>query len=288
MHTSTIRLLAAATLAALLTIGLAPPGPATAETPPHPDHVFVEALYDRVLGRAPSTAETGYWLQQLSAGMARTTVAVRVSGSREGRIALVMTTYRFAFDRVPLAGEWEYWVGRLAAGRSVEAVWADLAVSPEVHRIAGSFSDSPGGHASYLYLLFLNRLVAAEGEPAIPGVEYWTDRIAADPSTRGVHRTAIAFGRAPDSTRMGVGRAVAAACSFDSGVLSRAQRQAVEAELGGGPPRPDPADRRGRGHDLSHRRPPDAALIRPRRLRIGGSPRPGPSSWRGSRVTLLQ
>lgn len=229
MHTSTIRLVAVAALAALLTIGLAPPGPATAETPPHPDHVFVEALYGRVLGRAPSTAETGYWLQQLSAGTTRTTVAVRVAGSPEGRGALVTTTYRFAFDRVPLAGEREYWVGRLAAGRSVEAIWADMAVSPEVHRIPGSFSDSPGGHASYLYLLFLSRLVVAEGPPAYPGWGYWIDRIAVDPSTRGVHRTAVAFGRAPDSTRMGVGRAVAAACSFDSGVLSRVQRQAVDA-----------------------------------------------------------
>ena len=61
-----------------------PPGPASAETPPSPDQVFVERLYTNVLGRPATTGETGYWLQQLGAGTPRTTVAVRVAGLARG------------------------------------------------------------------------------------------------------------------------------------------------------------------------------------------------------------
>lgn len=215
MSTSTIRLIGAGlALAVGLTLGT--PSPSGAETPPHPDHVFVERLYAKVLGRPVTPAEVRYWMQQLADGTSRTTVAVRVAGSPEGRGALVATIYRRAFDRVPGTGERTYWVGRLAAGRSVEAVWADMAVSPEVHAIGGGlFPDDDAGHAAYLHLLFLGRIVAAEGEPALPSWQYWTDRIAADPSARGVHRTAVVLGRVPDSTRFALGQAMGAACGPD-------------------------------------------------------------------------
>ncbi|HEX7132809.1 MAG TPA: DUF4214 domain-containing protein [Iamia sp.] len=215
MPTSTIRLIGAGLALAIgLTLGVPPAG---AGTPPTADQVFVERLYANVLGRPATSGETGYWLQQLAAGRPRTTVAVRVAGSREGRGVLITRLYdhAFDFDRVPSAAERDYWVGRLAAGRSVEAVWADVTLSPEVHQVGGGayFPDTNVGQALHFYAFYLSRLPVTEPPEAMEGVNYWADRIAADPSSRGVHRTALAFGRSRDATTTGLGRGWVPACA---------------------------------------------------------------------------
>ncbi|HMJ77364.1 MAG TPA: DUF4214 domain-containing protein [Iamia sp.] len=233
MHTSCVRRSLVAGLVLAIGLTLVAPSPASAETPPSPDQVFVERLYANVLGRSATTAEKGYWLQQLGAGMPRTTVAVRVGGSPEGRGVLVTKVYRIAFDfeRVPGAAEKAYWVGRLAAGRSVEAMGTDFTASPEIHRIGGGsyFPDTKWGQSAHLFAFYLSRLVQVEPDPPRPDWVYWADRIAADPSSAGVHRTALAFGRVPDATTVGIGRGLQLGCPGPSVALTPAQRSTLGA-----------------------------------------------------------
>jgi len=231
MHTSCIRRPFVAGLALALGLVLLAPGPASAETPPAPDQVFVERLYAKALGRPASSGETGYWLQQLGAGTPRTTVAVRVAGAPEGRRRLVALVYPRAFDREASAAERDYWAGRLLAGRTPEAMLADITLAPEVDTLIGdAFADDDAsgyGPSAYLFLLYLGRLVHTEDVDPRPEWRYWADRAAADLSKVGLHRLAITFGRLPDPTQRGIRSAVALACGDQT--LTPAQRWTLGA-----------------------------------------------------------
>lgn len=90
---------------------------------------FVTYLYDRVLGRTPSTADLTYWTGQLAVRSSGS-LAADMLASRESRTTRVTALYRDVLGRSPDASGASYWVDRLASTNDVTLA-ASLAASPE-------------------------------------------------------------------------------------------------------------------------------------------------------------
>lgn len=153
-------------------------GPASAESPRHPDDTWLDAAYSSTLDRLPTSAQKRARLAQLAAGTSRRAVADELVRSVEHARVIVDRQYRRVLGRSPSAGDRTYWVGRLQAGEGVRTTTSFLYGSPEVFGRAGGTDED---WVRFLYADVLGR-TASEVD-----VDYWTGRLAA-----GEVRTALA------------------------------------------------------------------------------------------------
>ncbi|MCO8128021.1 DUF4214 domain-containing protein [Acidimicrobiia bacterium EGI L10123] len=99
------------------------------------DGDYVDSLYARLLERAPDPGGRQQWLDQLRAGLSRTSVADAFYGSVESRRQRVDALYDEILGRAPDPAGRSFWVERLPALGDV-ALASHLAASDELHRRA--------------------------------------------------------------------------------------------------------------------------------------------------------
>lgn len=97
------------------------------------DKVWIEAIYQRLLGRAADAAGEAYWLGQLSAGVSRGEAALLIANSTENDTRLIVADYEHFLDRAPDAGDLSFWLRQLANGQTNEDLTAEITASPEFY-----------------------------------------------------------------------------------------------------------------------------------------------------------
>ncbi len=95
------------------------------------DEEWVEALYDKVLRRAPDEAGAAYWLGRLEDGASRATVARGFVFAPDRRQRIVREAYDEVLGRPVDPSGLAYWAGRLDRGLSELDVLRALLASPE-------------------------------------------------------------------------------------------------------------------------------------------------------------
>jgi uncharacterized repeat protein (TIGR01451 family) len=142
------------------------------------DSVFVNHLYNDVLGRAPSQAEVNNWVTMMQVyGVSRTTVANALWTSAEHRADQVRGFYQLFFHRAATPAEVNVWVNAFQAGLDETQVALRLILSPEYATL------NPGDY--FIAALFFDVL----GRKAdLGGFAYWTQALHS-----GVSRATIAM-----------------------------------------------------------------------------------------------
>lgn len=93
---------------------------------------FVDAVYQRVLGRAPDAGGRAYWIKKLQGGEAVYHVAASLVTSNEYLRRTAEGAYQQVLDRAPTATERTFTVA-LLGGQRVEVVLARLAATAEAY-----------------------------------------------------------------------------------------------------------------------------------------------------------
>ena len=121
---------------------------------------FVGALYQDILGRAPTRTETQDWVEQIIAGTSRNTVALCVLNSEERRRRIVRLYYQRFLDRTPTGEGLGFWTEFLASGKSHEDLIAAM-LSSEEHR-SNLGNDNEAFVKSLFQRLYNRKPIAAE------------------------------------------------------------------------------------------------------------------------------
>jgi Domain of unknown function (DUF4214) len=103
---------------------------------------FIAALYQDVLGRAPSAAEQAQWDAAFGAGATHAQVALLVLQSVEARTALIRGWFQSYLGRLPTDVELNFYLGRFAAGDTDEQIQAAILGSEEFLDKIGDYSAS--------------------------------------------------------------------------------------------------------------------------------------------------
>jgi hypothetical protein len=125
-----------------------------------PNQVFVESLYETLLGRTADPGAAG-WVAQLDLGLPRSNVIAAIEGSGEYRTIEVQGLYQRYLHRQADPNGLNNFVNALAAGITLEQVAAFLVGSAEYFQLHGS------NNVSFLdaaYLDTLNRLPDPTGQ----------------------------------------------------------------------------------------------------------------------------
>jgi uncharacterized repeat protein (TIGR02059 family) len=129
---------------------------------------YVNGLYQAVLGRAASAAETAYWSGKLAGGVDRATVALGFVNSAEklsaaldldfnhSDVAVLVRMYHAMFGRAPDEAGLNYWLGHHEQGMSLGAIADSFAQSAEAKAAL-----QQGGDAAYIDLLYQTGLQRA-------------------------------------------------------------------------------------------------------------------------------
>lgn len=133
------------------------------------DRSWVRAVYEDVLGRAPSDVELDATVARLGGGSSRTTVATELTSSSEWASHIVIGFYQDTLDRPPDASGLGYWTDQIRARRrTVAQVAVQFYASAEYFDGIGGGTDT--SWVSDLYAKLLDR----DADPS--GLAYWTDR----------------------------------------------------------------------------------------------------------------
>jgi hypothetical protein len=92
---------------------------------------FIAALYQDLLGRAPTPAEQAQFDIAFGKGLTRGAAALGVLHSTEYRTRLIQGYFQSFLGRAPTAAELTFFLGRMAAGDSAEQIAADILGSSE-------------------------------------------------------------------------------------------------------------------------------------------------------------
>jgi uncharacterized repeat protein (TIGR02543 family) len=92
---------------------------------------FITALYQDLLGRAPTAAEQAAWDTLFGMGATREQVALQVLQSVEFRTRLIQGWFQAYLGRAPTAVELNFYLGRFAAGATDEEIQAAILGSDE-------------------------------------------------------------------------------------------------------------------------------------------------------------
>lgn len=144
----------------------------------------VDALYARMLGRAPTAAERSAGAATIteSDGVGPLVEALRRNTGGVGSDAVanvdpVARLYFAYFLRVPDASGLAHWVGRKRQGTTLASISATFATSSEFVRRYGSLSND--GFVRLIYRNVLGR------EPEASGLAYWVGQLDRGAKTRG-------------------------------------------------------------------------------------------------------
>jgi len=92
---------------------------------------FVAAMYQALLGRAPTAAEQGQFDTLFGNGLTREAAALAILHSTEYRTRLIQGYYQSFLGRPPTVAELSFLLGRMAAGDTDEQIAADILGSNE-------------------------------------------------------------------------------------------------------------------------------------------------------------
>ena len=100
---------------------------------------FVEALYQDILGRAPTDAEAHQWDVAIGAGATRNEVALQILTSIEARTLLVNAWFQTFLGRAPTPVELNFFLQQFGAGATDEQLLASLLGSQEYFDAVGDY-----------------------------------------------------------------------------------------------------------------------------------------------------
>lgn len=133
------------------------------------DQVFVQHLYEDLLGRDPAGGDDQPWLSLLASGTSQATVAKAILDSPEHVHVLVNSMYRELLGRTAETQGLDFWTNQLMHGSDESTVRGQIAASDEFFTRAGGTND---GFLSALYQDLLGR-----GGDA-PSVVLWQSQLA--------------------------------------------------------------------------------------------------------------
>ena len=151
-----------------------PPATTTTTKPPTPlpltNQQFVQKSYADLLGRAPSAAETSFWLGHFANGLSRDTYATAMVTTPEFRRVLVNGYYHWILGRPADAAGLDAYVNAIAnSGWKLEWVAMALFGSNEYYARVG------GTPTAFVRSLYTSVLGMA---PDTAGVNFWVDHLA--------------------------------------------------------------------------------------------------------------
>lgn len=141
-----------------------------AEVLADPNAVYVTAVYQDVLGRAPDGGGLVFWTHDLDTGTAVSAVALDITHSAEYfQNFVIKPTYLSLLGRAADAAGLQYWTTQMLAGLTDQQLEAGFIASDEFYQNAGG-TDLDWVDSVYLKLL---------GRPADQnGATYWTGQLA--------------------------------------------------------------------------------------------------------------
>jgi hypothetical protein len=142
----------------------------------HGDIIFINALYQDLLGRSADAAGTTYWMNQLLLTGSRSAVAQGLWDSPEHRDLEVNQFYLNLLHRPADPSGLAYWVNNMLAGKSEATVEADILASPE-------YLADHAGDAAFVTGLYRDVLGRA---PDTSGQVFWLAQLQRGASTRQV------------------------------------------------------------------------------------------------------
>jgi hypothetical protein len=100
---------------------------------------FLDALFQDLLGRAPTASERGTLRTAIENGTPRSQIATRILTSGEARTKVIKTYFTTFLNRQPTQAELDAYLAQLSAGASPESVAAAVLGSPEYIGKAGEY-----------------------------------------------------------------------------------------------------------------------------------------------------
>jgi hypothetical protein len=154
-----------------------------------PSKVYIDAVYEDLLGRGPDVTGLDYWSGQLDQGGARATLINLIDHSAEYFGTIIKPAYLQYLGRAADAAGLAYWTGQMVNGLTDQQLEAGFIASDEF------FTKSGGTNATWVNALYQSLL----GRPADPtGEAFWTQQLAG-----GATRDSVAFGFADSTEREG-------------------------------------------------------------------------------------
>jgi uncharacterized repeat protein (TIGR02543 family) len=103
---------------------------------------FLDALFQDLLGRAPTASERGTQRTAIENGTPRSQIATRILTSGEARMKVIKTFFSTFLNRQPTQAELDAYLAQLGAGASIESVASAVLGSPEYVGKAGEYQGS--------------------------------------------------------------------------------------------------------------------------------------------------
>lgn len=141
------------------------------------DQIFVQHLYEDLLGRDPAGGDDQPWLSLLASGTSQATVAQAILNSPEHLHVLVNSMYQELLGRTAETQGLNFWTNLLMHGSDESTVRAQIAASDEFFNRAGGTND---GFLAALYQDLLGRVGDA------PSVALWQSQLAGGASRNDV------------------------------------------------------------------------------------------------------
>jgi hypothetical protein len=98
------------------------------------DRLWVDAMYEVLLGRLPDSEGESFWVGQLEQGMSRASVANGFTASPEREAQRITADYVQFLGRVPSQEEIDFWVNEFESGVTNEDVITGFVGSDEYYR----------------------------------------------------------------------------------------------------------------------------------------------------------
>ncbi|HQU42287.1 MAG TPA: DUF4214 domain-containing protein, partial [Pirellulales bacterium] len=151
--------------------------------------LYVQAVFEQVLGRQPDQASLASFVNALDNGMSRTTFAMTLTHSDEYYDDVISRAYQHFLGRSPDSSGLQYWDMQMRAGLTDEQLEAQFIGSPEYYQHSGGTDKAWVDH---MYFDLLGR------SPDVQGETYWVAALAG-----GAARSSVALGFAASAEREG-------------------------------------------------------------------------------------